>query len=74
MSTAKSSPPWYAPWRRASRLTGPPEADDPADLGTAFGLDLATPPPSGMDEPAARAEWREAGRWVQRPGGRGGRD
>lgn len=31
------SPPWYARWRRAER---PSFDDDPADHGTAFGLEL----------------------------------
>lgn len=54
---------WFAAWR--ARPVAAPELD-PADCGTAFGLDLSFPP----DEPPARAAapaprgWRE--RWAQR--------
>jgi hypothetical protein len=35
----KAAPPtrWFAPWRRAA----PVQQDDPADLGTAFGLEMS---------------------------------
>lgn len=36
MNKLAPSTPWYAPWR--SRAAS---QDDPADLGTAFGLDLS---------------------------------
>ena len=67
---------WFGLWRTAERATG----DDPADLGTAFGLDLSLselgdegppPPPSvqgktGWMQRAARAR-HIAGR-AHRPG------
>jgi hypothetical protein len=58
MNKLAPSTPWYAPWR--SRVTS---EDDPADLGTAFGLDLslqAAPTPM----PATQATPREG--WVRR--------
>jgi hypothetical protein len=62
MNSTAPSPPWYAPWRRAGHTVSPD--DDPAGLGTAFGLELCTDP-----EPAHAA--REAplpvdGGWLQR--------
>lgn len=37
MNKAAPSPRWFSGWRAAER----PVQDDPADLGTAFGLDLS---------------------------------
>ena len=37
MTKAESSHRWYAVWRSAPRV----QEDDPADMGTAFGLDLS---------------------------------
>ena len=50
---------WYAPWRRVERR---PDAADPADLGTAFGLDLSLAavedlaPVRDRSDPERRAE------------------
>jgi hypothetical protein len=66
MTRPHSSPPWYAPWRSAAE---PSAADDPADLGTAFGLDLSLDPmPRAADDAAAAPE--DDARWVQRPDAR----
>lgn len=37
MNKAESSHRWFAAWRSAPRV----QEDDPADMGTAFGLDLS---------------------------------
>ncbi len=65
MKKADRSPTrWFAAWR-ARPVVAP--ALDPADCGTAFGLDLSIP----GDEPAARPAapppqgWRA--RWARRP-------
>ena len=64
MNKAAPSHRWFAGWRATER----PAQDDPADLGTAFGLDLSLnelqhePPLSPPPE-------RRAG-WVQRWAGR----
>ena len=39
MSKAVKSQRWFASWRKAAR----PDACDPADYGTAFGLDMSLP-------------------------------
>ncbi len=56
----KLAPParWYAPWR--TQALAPM---DPADLGTAFGLDLSLQDPGPAERPAAAD--RPHG-WVQR--------
>jgi len=61
MNKANRPAPWYAPWR-----SGAAQAvdDDPADMGTAFGLDyslnlLVTEPP-----PEPKGESRPG--WMQR--------
>jgi hypothetical protein len=64
MNKAAPAHRWFAAWRAAPR----PVQDDPADLGTAFGLDMSLnelihEPP--MPPPAAR----RAG-WMQRLAGR----
>lgn len=52
MAKAQSPARWYAPWRQ-SRAVRSSEPADPADLGTAFGLDLSmTPPDGGAESPA----------------------
>lgn len=58
MNKADSSPRWYAPWRQGEKRL----ADDPADLGTAFGLDLSLTPESTKAEPP---EDSQPG-WMQR--------
>ncbi len=52
---------WYHPWRSPVRVT----EDDPADLGTAFGLDLSlsTEPAAA---PARRAPPQRSAGWVPR--------
>lgn len=58
-------PPWYAPWRSAAE---PVASEDPADLGTAYGLDLSIDPlPRPRDGAEAASD---DDRWVQRPGAR----
>jgi hypothetical protein len=62
MTPSNSSPPWYAPWRSAA---DPVATEDPADLGTAYGLDLSLDPlPRPSDDARAPAH---DGRWVQHP-------
>jgi hypothetical protein len=60
---ARTSTRWYAAWR--ARPVAAPEVD-PADFGTAFGLDLSIPgdvtPARAV--PAAPQGWRA--RWSQR--------
>lgn len=64
MDHADSTPPWYAPWRQAAR---PDPADDPAGLGTAFGLDLSMPqPPSPALPTPPTGGSNHTGRWVLR--------
>jgi len=41
MKDVDRTPPWYAPWRRVERARA---EDDPADHGTAFGLELSLTP------------------------------
>ena len=51
---------WYHTWRSSAR---PAPDDDPADLGTAFGLDLSLPdvdtPPAAVSRPAHRTGWMQ---------------
>lgn len=61
MNKLANSAPWYAPWKRRAAAE-----QDPADLGTAFGLDLSMElPPEPMPVPrgATRATW--VPRWVR---------
>lgn len=55
--------PWYAPWRRRVEID-----NDPADLGTAFGLDLSLQAPallaSETQPPTTRKGWVQ--RWTTR--------
>jgi hypothetical protein len=59
MNKAEAPPRWYAPWRSAAVLH-----DDPADLGTAFGLDLSLADSEDADGTTAAGP-RRAG-WMQR--------
>lgn len=63
MSKAVNSQRWFAAWRGPSR----PAQQDPADLGTAFGLDMSMMD-AQHEAPPASAERRPA--WVQRLGWR----
>lgn len=61
MNKLANSAPWYAPWRQRAAVE-----DDPADLGTAFGLDLSLDlPPEPLPAPrgATRSTW--VPRWVR---------
>jgi len=63
MNKATPPPAWYAPWRAK-----PEDADDPADLGTCFGLDMSLDDePQKFDAGASAdtgASWVR--RWVSR--------
>ncbi len=61
MSKAASPQRWFSGWRAAPR----PLQDDPADLGTAFGLDMSMM--ESMSQPAALPVPRRPG-WVERLG------
>lgn len=67
MTTSNPPSPWYAPWRSAAE---PEEVQDPADLGTAYGLDLSIDLSSRPRDDAAPAPSTDDARWVQRPGAR----
>ncbi len=70
MTRSNSPAPWYAPWRSEAE---PVASDDPADLGTAYGLDLSLDPlarPSDDAAAATPAAPATDARWVQRPGTR----
>lgn len=61
MNKLAPSAPWYAPWRRRAAAF-----DDPADLGTAFGLDLSLELPAEplpVPRSATRATW--VPRWAR---------
>lgn len=63
MKKAEASPRWYAVWRARP---APARPQDPADLGTAFGLDLSfrtEEPPLPPATPAPRG-WMS--RWTAR--------
>ena len=56
MNKPEFSPRWYLPWRQGESR----QADDPADLGTAFGLELSLTPdpqPKPAGEPQNRTGW-----------------
>ena len=61
MSKPATSPRWYRPWRQAEARV----QDDPADLGTCFGLEmsltsLAAEPPAKASAPLApRRGWMQ---------------
>lgn len=59
LSKAAKPPSWFHRWRSASR---PAPDTDPADLGTAFGLDLSMSQAAPL--PPAAGEARPG--WVQR--------
>ncbi len=61
MSKAATSQRWFAGWRAEHR----PAQDDPADLGTAWGLDMSMA--EHAPEPVVLALPRRPG-WVQRLG------
>jgi hypothetical protein len=52
---------WYAPWRRSEARA----QDDPADLGTCYGLELTLAAEPSPAKPAARRP-----SWMQRLAGR----
>ncbi len=58
----KPAPPlrWYAPWR------GTTPRDDPADMGTAFGLDLSLAPSADIAGPHGQTGGVPRNGWVQR--------
>ena len=58
-SNAAKPPSWFHSWRSTAR---PAPDTDPADLGTAFGLDLSLS--EAAHPPAAGSEGRPG--WVQR--------
>ena len=62
MSKAVNNQRWFAAWRTAPRQP----QDDPADLGTAFGLDMSMM--ESQHAPPASAERRPG--WVLRLGWR----
>ena len=59
MNKPANSTRWYQPWRRAEAQG----QDDPADLGTCFGLEMSLSSQAAPAKPAAPA--RRLG-WVQR--------
>lgn len=63
MNKLAPSTPWYAPWR--SRAAS---EDDPADLGTAFGLDLSL---QSLPAPMPATKATPPGGWVRRWAARG---
>jgi hypothetical protein len=59
MRRPESPAPWYAPWRAAAPAEDQTQwletqQVDPADVGTAFGLDLAMPLPTEDLAPAPK--------------------
>jgi len=66
MKKAASPARWYHAWqsRRADA-----DADDPADMGTAFGLDMSIPDDTVVPPPGGPAAPRDSGfmaRWNKR--------
>ncbi|MBL8342235.1 MAG: hypothetical protein JNL30_12265 [Rubrivivax sp.] len=59
MNKPPTEPRWYQPWRRAEARP----ADDPADLGTCFGLELSL---STQPSPAKAADASQRVGWVRR--------
>jgi hypothetical protein len=58
MSKPVPSPRWYQPWRQAEARAH----DDPADLGTCFGLEVslsAEPAPRKAATPGRRLGWMQ---------------
>ncbi len=60
MNKAAPSSRWFAGWRTTAR----PVEDDPADLGTAFGLDLSLN--EILHEPPLPAPVERRAGWMQR--------
>ena len=61
MNKPVPGPRWYAPWRPSeTRL-----ADDPADVGTAFGLELTLAAEATSGKASVTSASRRAG-WMQR--------
>ena len=60
MNKSAHGPRWYTPWRQLETRA----ADDPADVGTAFGLEL-TLAAEAMSGKAAASPARRPG-WMQR--------
>ncbi len=65
MNKAAPANRWFSAWR----ATGRPVQDDPADLGTAFGLDLSLN--EMIHEPPPPAPPGRSAGWMQRLAGRG---
>jgi hypothetical protein len=61
MDKSDASRRWFGLWRAAE----PSSQDDPADLGTAFGLDMSLSE-LAEDAPAAPAPMDGQGGWLQR--------
>ena len=64
MTKAATSTRWFSAWRPAVRVV----QDDPADLGTAFGLDMSMVDDAPV--PPTPAPGRQAQGWAQRLGWR----
>jgi hypothetical protein len=64
MAHTASTPRWYAPWRAAAAEKG--LSVDPADVGTAFGLDMSVDTLLPDDAPPAPRPHAERPGWVQR--------
>jgi hypothetical protein len=73
MNPAQPNPPWYAPWRGAAHDARPAAAPDPADVGTAFGLDLSMDP-EVLAASTAEAARPARGSFMQRLARRSRRD
>jgi hypothetical protein len=63
MSHAAPTPRWYAPWRAAAAEKG--VSIDPADVGTAFGLDMSLDTLVPEDTPRSAPAADRPG-WVER--------
>ena len=61
MNKPVPGPRWYAPWRQSEMCL----ADDPADVGTAFGLELTLAAMVAPDKAAAASALRRPN-WMQR--------
>lgn len=64
MSKTATPARWFSAWRPATRVV----QDDPADLGTAFGLDMSLD--DAVPAPAAVPAERRSTGWAQRLGWR----
>jgi hypothetical protein len=60
MNKPVHSPRWYAPWRQVETRA----ADDPADVGTAFGLELSLAAEAAPSRTAVSPSRRQG--WMQR--------